>query len=388
MNSYQAKRYIKAGLFVFALVIGAVALKLSNELAKKLAIEERKKINTWAEATKLLPEAETEMELTILLKIVSDNTTIPAILVNEKGKPVAKVNIKFKKNLDSIQQLNDALAKLKIANEGIELQLGDSTKNYVYYGESSLLRQLRNYPYYAIGAVSLFILVSYFAFSYSRKSEQNRVWVGLAKETAHQLGTPISSLMAWIEYFDSEGVQLPPSVLDEMRKDTSRLQTITERFSKIGSEPVLKEADLRELLIHGLNYMKTRSPDKVEFKLDLGDQPVLMQLNEYLFEWVIENLIKNSLDAMKGIGAISVSLKTANNKITIDFSDTGSGIPSNKFKTVFKPGYTSKKRGWGLGLSLAKRIIENYHKGQIFVKESIPNTRTTFRMVFKKKSSI
>lgn len=385
MNSYQIKRYIKAGLFVLALVIGAVALKLSNELAKKLAVEERKKISTWAEATKSLPEAETEMELTILLKIVSDNTTIPAILVNDKGKPVAKVNLPFKKDQDSIEQLNKSLAKLKLANEGIELALGDSTKNYVYYGESSLLRQLRNYPYYAMGAVVLFILVSYFAFSYSRKSEQNRVWVGLAKETAHQLGTPISSLMAWIEYFESEGVELPPQVLDEMRKDTNRLQTITERFSKIGSEPVLKKADLREVLLHGLNYMKTRSPEKVEFKLDLGENPIYMQLNEHLFEWVIENLVKNSLDAMKGTGTITVRLRTINNKVVVDFCDSGSGIPKNRFKTIFKPGFTSKKRGWGLGLSLAKRIIENYHKGQIYVKESIPNTKTTFRMVFKLK---
>jgi signal transduction histidine kinase len=248
-----------------------------------------------------------------------------------------------------------------------------------------VLRQLRYYPFVVLGVVALFVLVSYFAFSVSRRSEQNQVWVGLAKETAHQLGTPISSLMGWVDVIEMG--EMPENAADEMRKDITRLQIITERFSKIGSEPILRKTELNEALNNSVKYMQMRSGSEVLFKINESSSPVQVNLNLNLFDWVIENLTKNSIDAMEGKGFLEYTVTNRNGKVYIDISDTGRGIPRNRFKTIFKPGYTTKKRGWGLGLSLARRIIQDYHQGEIFVKESQPNVRTTFRIVLSEASS-
>ncbi|MBC7425158.1 MAG: HAMP domain-containing histidine kinase, partial [Bacteroidia bacterium] len=255
--------------------------------------------------------------------------------------------------------------------------------NYVYYDDSFTLKQLRRYPFYQLGIVALFILVSYFAFSYSRRSEQNQVWAGMAKETAHQLGTPMSSLMGWVELIEEDQTQATPEALEEMRKDIDRLKVITERFSKIGSTPVMQKEEFSKVLNESIKYMKTRSSDKVIYRFEKFDDPTCVETNVHLFEWVIENLCKNAMDAMGGVGTITFKLKIVKDNVVLDVTDTGKGIPHNQFKTIFKPGFTTKKRGWGLGLSLVKRIVENYHNGHIIVKESIPGKRTTFRIILK-----
>jgi signal transduction histidine kinase len=249
----------------------------------------------------------------------------------------------------------------------------------VYYGKSTVLKQLAYYPYVVLGIVALFMLVSYFAFSYATKSEQNQVWVGLAKETAHQLGTPISSLMGWVECLEMDVI--PENAPVEMRKDLDRLKIITERFSKIGSEPILEEVELNQVLRDSINYMQTRSGLNVHFDIQLANQNVYSKINVNLFNWVVENLIKNSIDAMEGRGELLFKVYFRNQKVIIDFIDNGKGIQRNQMTDIFKPGFTTKKRGWGLGLSLAKRIIEDYHKGQIFVKDSNPFVQTTFRII-------
>jgi signal transduction histidine kinase len=264
-------------------------------------------------------------------------------------------------------------------NDPIPIPVADGVVHKVFYGESSVLKQLRYYPYVVLGVVALFILVSYFAFSFSRRAEENQVWVGLAKETAHQLGTPISSLMGWVDVIEMG--EMPENAGDEMRKDIRRLQIITERFSKIGSEPILKRVELNQTLQLAVDYMKTRSGKGVHFDIQPADGPVYVMLNLNLFDWVIENLTKNSIDAMEGAGELKYSIRKKADKIILDVTDTGKGIPRNRFKSVFKPGYTTKRRGWGLGLSLARRIINDYHLGQIYVKESTPGVRTTMRII-------
>ena len=289
-------------------------------------------------------------------------------------------------NLDSTQlqnrdDLRDMLVSMKEANDPIVIDLGDGNINYVYYKNSILLNQITYYPYIQFAIIGLFLLVAYIAFSTARRAEQNQVWVGMSKETAHQLGTPISSLIAWVEYLRETGYN--PDVVVELEKDVDRLELVAERFSKIGSLPTLAAADIVEILNHSISYLKTRASKKVIFDVNLPDHSVYVNLSPPLFDWVIENLIKNALDAMEGLGRISLTLKMQpdNKQIYIDISDTGKGIPGSKQKTVFQPGFSTKKRGWGLGLSLSKRIIENYHNGKIFVRESILGKGTTFRII-------
>ena len=380
MNSYEIKKYIKIILLLLAMFIGGLTLYFSQQLAQKVAKEEKKKISTWAKAVKNSGDPEVDdANLTFYLELIQDNTTIPAILVDENGK-ITQHNV----NLDK--------AKLKVAgylekkkqefaeeNDPIPIPIADGVVHKVYYGESSVLKQLRYYPYVVLGVVALFILVSYFAFSFSRRAEENQVWVGLAQETAHQLCTPISSLMGWVDVIEMG--EMPENAGDEMRKDIRRLQIITERFSKIGSEPILKRAELNHTLQLAVDYMKTRSGKGVHFEIKPADGPVYVMLNLNLFDWVIENLTKNSIDAMEGAGELKYSVRQKAGKIILDVTDTGKGIPRNRFKSVFKPGYTTKRRGWGLGLSLARRIINDYHRGQIYVKESMPGVRTTMRII-------
>lgn len=377
MNSYQIKRLVKVILMLLAVLIGGVTMYFSQLLSSRVAREEKKKVHTWAKAMKMLSDPDVEGDLSFYLELVKDNTTIPAIVVNEKGTITQYINLDSSDKRHSY--LKEKLDEFSSVNEPIPIPIADGVIHKVYYGESSVLRQLRYYPWVVLGVVSLFILVSYLSFSFSRRAEQNQVWVGLAKETAHQLGTPISSLMGWVDVIEMG--EMPENAADEMRKDINRLQIITERFSKIGSEPVLKRVDLNEVLRNSVKYMQTRSGSGVEFELNLFPSPVYLELNINLFDWVIENLTKNSIDAMEGKGKLKYSVLKKHGRVYIDITDNGKGISRNHFKTIFKPGYTTKRRGWGLGLSLARRIIHDYHKGQIFVKESVPFIRTTFRMI-------
>jgi len=262
------------------------------------------------------------------------------------------------------------------------MDLGDDVKNYIYYRNSTLLTKLAYYPYIQLAVIVLFVLVAYFAFSESRKAEQNQVWVGLSKETAHQLGTPTSALMAWAELMKEKDPD--KEMVKELEKDVNRLEKITERFSKIGSKPVLIKNNIIQVLKETLEYLKSRTPGKIQYQLIYAENEIYIPLNSSLFEWVIENLCKNSADAMNGNGIIQINVKDNTQVLYIDVHDNGKGIPKSKFKTIFKPGYTTKQRGWGLGLTLAERIIEQYHSGKIFVHQSDPVKGTTIRIVLRK----
>jgi two-component system, sporulation sensor kinase D len=374
---YESRKFIRIILMLLALVISIITLYLSQLLVVKIAGEEKKKMEMWAEAESILSDPLSDGDLGFQLRVVQSNTTIPAMLVDEKGKIVQFVNV------DTVGRnegyLQRRLEEFKLENEPIVVPVDELTDYRVYYGSSTVLTQLQYYPYVVLGIVALFMFVSYAAFSYSTRSEQNKVWVGLAKETAHQLGTPISSLMGWVEVMEMGA--LPENASLEMRKDIDRLNTITERFSKIGSEPVLEPLDLNEVVMEAINYMKNRSGQGIVFETHYWGHPVMCKLNKNLFHWVIENLVKNSIDAMEGEGRLTCSVKQLKQRAVLDITDTGKGIPSNQMKSVFKPGFTTKKRGWGLGLSLAKRIVTDYHVGEIYVKESVPNVSTTIRIV-------
>jgi len=371
-------------LLVCAIAIGVCSLLYTNYLVGKLQVEERKKIEIWAEANRLLNDAvNDDPNLDFYLQVMENNTTIPVIIVDKDQI------IRFWGNIDSTKMDNPKYAgrrleqmKTKTEHSPIILNLYDDIEQYVYYDDSSILYQLTYYPYIQLGIIVLFIGVAYFAFSASRKSEQNRVWVGLSKETAHQLGTPISSLLAITEMLKMQVHDR--ALIDELDKDVSRLHAITERFSKIGSKPATPMADVGQAIANSLIYIRKRSSDKVNIRYIPPDEPVMIPLSEPLFAWVIENICKNALDAMGGIGTIHVELKSSRNQVAIDISDTGKGIPKHKHKTIFKPGYTTKSRGWGLGLSLTKRIIEDYHNGRIFVLRSEPEQGTTFRIVLQR----
>jgi len=385
VNIFYTKRIIKIALFIGALLIGAFSLIYTNNLVKKLRFEEKKKIAIWAKAQERLAQADDESELSFFYSIVEENKTIPVILETSDGQLISR-------NLDSTKALNPEYVKARLEEmkkgyPPITIKIMNEEVGHLYYSDSYILKQLQNYPLYQLGIVTLFIFVSYFSFSVARKSEQNKVWVGLAKETAHQLGTPISSLLAWVELLEIAPEQATPESLQEMKKDIERLNVITERFSKIGSEPELIVQNINNILSESIQYMKTRTSDKIEYVFVERHRDLLVRLNKSLFEWVIENICKNAIDAMVGSGKITISIFLLKHKVYIDITDNGKGIPSNKFKTIFKPGYTTKKRGWGLGLSLVRRIITEYHKGSIFVKESIPNEKTTFRIVLTCESA-
>lgn len=381
INAFELKRMIKLILLLLALLISIITLFLSQRLVNKIAAEETKKMEIWADAEHILSDPDSEGDLGFHLKIIQSNTTIPAILVSEIGKVVQHINIQKEGSEKKIseEKLLDKIEEFKNENEPIDIPIDEKTHYKVYYGKSTVLKQLEYYPYVVLAIVALFMMLSYFAFSYSTRSEQNQVWVGLAKETAHQLGTPISSLMGWIECLELDII--PDNAPIEMRKDIDRLKIITERFSKIGSEPVLENVEFNSVLRDSISYMQSRSGANVKFNLKLYPSNIPVKLNVNLFNWVVENLIKNSIDAMEGSGNLEVNVLTRNDKLIIDFSDNGKGITRNQMTDIFKPGFTTKKRGWGLGLSLAKRIIEDYHQGQIFVKESVQNVKTTFRII-------
>ena len=315
-------------------------------------------------------------------ELVDNSVSVPVIFVNDKRDSVFASSIK---GIDQLadSQLYTLLYQMEAQNHPIEVNLDNVQSGYIFYSDSNVLVQLKYYPYIQFGIIGLFLLVAYFIFSSYRKAEQDLVWVGLAKETAHQLGTPLSSLIAWIELLKEMGIG--ESTLVEMRKDIDRLNLIAERFSKIGSVTKLTSQDVVEITSYVTGYLKNRVSKKIVFKISSeNNTPVMAQINRPLFEWVIENLCKNAVDAMAGGGQITINIKEKDKTAVVDVTDTGKGIPGSKFKTVFKPGYTTKKRGWGLGLSLVKRIIVSYHRGKIFVKNSAPTTGTTFRIILKK----
>lgn len=382
LNNYEVKRIMKLILLFFAALIGFFSLWYTNNLVNELADEERTKAKLWADATRLLLSPDYEGDVDFLLEIVRANNTIPVILMDQDGEVTGW------RNLDSSRvktpgYMQAMIEKMSQSNEPMEIEFVQGQKISVYYEDSIVLTKLRYYPYFQLSIIALFLAVSYFAFSYSRKSEQNQVWVGMSKETAHQLGTPISSLMAWLDYLRESDNKVDGMILTEMDRDIKRLQLITERFSKVGSEPVLEKTDLAICVIDAVDYLKSRAPSKVHFIINKPENQLFVKINIPLFAWVIENITKNAIDAMDGVGTITYNIKMGNKDILFDISDTGKGIPKSKFETIFKPGFTTKKRGWGLGLSLVKRIVENYHKGHIFVKDSVPNQKTTFRIVLK-----
>jgi len=384
MKFYESKQQFKYGFLVTAIVISVASVLITNVLVNKLASEERKKIVTWTEAIRLssLPDSISNIDLFFLLSITEGNTTIPLLLVDEDDNVQVYMNMKVPER-DQDLFLQKKLQRFKKGHAPIVFEFDENSKNYVYYDDSSVLKRLQIFPYAQLGVVSIFIIVSFLALSSSKKAEQNRVWVGLSKETAHQLGTPISSLMAWVEYLKTKDLDI--KFLSEMDKDVQRLKTIAERFSKIGSNMSPEPMDLGIAIHNAINYMSKRVSSKVKFKYHFLDESVLVLMNESLFGWVIENLIKNAVDAMDGKGTITFNIHHAEKKtVKLDISDTGKGISKSKFKTVFQPGYTTKNRGWGLGLSLVRRIIESYHHGKIQVLRSEMNVGTTFRIELKK----
>jgi hypothetical protein len=469
VNKIAKEERVKVKLWADAIQKKANLVKYTNELFDKIKIDERKKVELWAEATRQLSYELSDYGF--VLKVVSDNTTVPVILADENGVPVTSRNLdstrendkayllEQMKIMESLQKpieiniykgqknylyykdsklfselksvlddliksfisevainsasvpviytdstklhviasgnidsakiksdpafLKSTLAEMASQNQPLEVEFGDGNKSFIFYQESVLLTQLKYYPFIMFVVIGVFLLIAYILFSTARNVEQNQVWVGMAKETAHQLGTPLSSLIAWLEYLKAKGLDAETS--KEIEKDLTRLQMITERFSKIGSVPVLDYVDVVKVLNDAIGYMKLRTSKNVNFVFEPDqDKSFFAQLNVPLFEWVIENLIRNAVDAMNGNGEVTITLQDQTQFIYIDISDTGKGIVKSKFKTVFEPGYTTKKRGWGLGLSLTKRIIENYHSGKIFVKSSDLHKGTTFRIVINK----
>lgn len=316
-------------------------------------------------------------------EVVINAASVPVIITDSTKTKVIEYGLLDPEKAQDSLYIMKILGKMAYDNDPIEIELADQGKRYIFYKNSALLTRLIFFPYFQLGVIGLFLFISYVIFSYARKSEQNQVWVGLAKETAHQLGTPLSSLMAWVELLRMEGIK--GETIEELNKDVERLQKITDRFSKIGSGPKLKSENIVEVIYNGVAYIKSRSSQKVKYRIrQPQDQKIYAPINLHLFEWVIENLCKNAIDAIGGNGQIDIDIVEEEKLVLIDISDSGKGVPKSKFKTIFNPGYTSKKRGWGLGLSLSKRIIKDYHRGKIFVKSSAINKGTTFRIILRK----
>jgi two-component system, sporulation sensor kinase D len=381
---YQLTRQLKLAFILIAAGIILTSTIFTNKLANSLAEEERKKVEIWAEATRQLIQSNDQTNINFALSIIEANTTIPVLIIDDKDKIIESRNFNEPKK-NTAQFYVDELAKLKTKNHPIILHLDNKTIQYIYYDDSLFLKQLVYFPYIQFGVIIIFLLVVFFAFSSTKKAEQNQVWVGLSKETAHQLGTPISSLLAWVDLLKIRHKE--DKLIGEMEKDVNRLRIIAERFSKIGSKPDLLIVSLNKTLQNAVLYMSNRTSQKVAILCHFqSDEHIFIQLNVPLFEWVIENICKNAIDAMDGSGRIDINVQHKNDEVVIDIKDTGKGIDKNKFKLIFTPGYTTKKRGWGLGLSLAKRIIEEYHGGKILVKQSELNVGTVFRIILNNKN--
>ena len=396
LGIYDQKSRIKIIVAVLALFMGAATVVYTNWLVQRVSEREQEQIRLYAKAQEFIINTEVDSNTNFVFEeIINANTTIPIILASDDG-PVTSKNISFAylSDADSVRLLTAEFADMKRQHPPIVVSLGAGLHNYIYYKDSQLLSQLRTYPLVGLGVIASLAVMAYFAFSYSRRSEQNRVWVGLAKETAHQLGTPLSSLVGWQEYLrHSERFKDEP-IVEELGKDIRRLEIITERFSNIGSVPAMKDENLLQTTRNAIAYLESRVSKKVKFSIETDlplDTPA--RINVPLFDWVIENICKNAVDAMEGRGSITLHLRRVRvrrtwyrrrepaQQVAIDITDTGKGIAKNRIDTVFQPGFTTKKRGWGLGLALAKRIIENYHEGKLFVKWSEIGRGTTFRVV-------
>lgn len=381
-------------ILVFAAVFIAVAsLVVSHILIRDLATEEHNKMEVWAEAMRTLNRADENTDINLVLKVINGNNTIPVIVLDSNGNVQAYRNIDIKdcENAEDTMRFVQYMGrKLMREDRDIRIAIDDnntdsiSSADYinVCYDDSVMLRRLASYPYIQLGVVMIFVVIAIFALLTSKRAEQNKVWVGLSKETAHQLGTPISSLMAWVEILKE--TYPDDDLIPEMNKDVKRLQLIADRFSKIGSLPEPVDTDLKEVMEHVIDYMDRRTSNKVKMVRDFPEGDIVVKINASLFEWVIENLSKNAVDAMGGEGTITLRIFEEPTKAVIEVTDTGKGIRKKDIRNVFRPGFTTKKRGWGLGLSLAKRIIEEYHKGKIWVKSSEVGVGTTFRIELKK----
>lgn len=366
-----------------------------NRLVNDLTIQERERMEVWAGATREMAKVTTAAiegegndgsDVEFLLSILAGNHTIPVLLTDQDGNIIDQRNFDLPEPVGPAEPLSDAniaylhrrLESLKMGNNIIRIEISPGNSQYLYYDDSKLLKRLGYYPYIQLLVMLVFIAVVYYALTTTKRAEQNKVWVGLSKETAHQLGTPISSLMAWMELLESLGIDR--DTVTEMNKDVNRLSTIASRFSKIGSQPQMESEDLNAVVVHACEYMSSRISHRITLTTQPSDCPVPVNMSAPLFEWVMENLIKNAVDAMEGSGRIDVTVGLEGSRGVVTVSDTGKGISRKNFKTVFNPGYTTKTRGWGLGLALARRIIADYHGGRIYVKNSEPGKGTTFKI--------
>lgn len=387
MNRYDGVRRVKRILVAGAVLIVVASLWVSHGLISDLKNEEQTKMGVWAEAMRSLTSADETTDLNLVLRVINDNHTIPVIVTDEKGRVTTSRNLRlrYRTSRDSVKQVNEALARLKAGGHSMRISLGTdevgdthTTALYIYYGQSLLLQRLAWFPYVQLGGVTVFLLVALLALLSTKRAEQNKVWVGLTKETAHQLGTPISSLMAWMAVMRE--THPDDALIDEMEADVRRLEMVAERFSKIGSAPKLHPETVGPIVERVAEYIARRIPKSVKLTVDLRDESELIPISAPLVEWVVEVLCKNAADAMPGVGQIGISGGKKGDRYVIDVADTGKGIERKHHKTVFRPGFTTKQRGWGLGLSLAKRIIEEYHHGRIYVLRSAPGEGTVFRI--------
>ena len=374
---YTGKNWWKAALIAFGVIIGIVSLFYTESFLKELRQEEERKIKLWAKAVEAVFLADDDSNLAFYSQIIQDNKTIPVILTDQDDQIIAHRNLDVSE-INPEKYLARKLEEFKNSGQMIENTYIDGKTNFLYYKGSSLLTKLRWYPLLLLGVISIYMLISYMAFSNARRSEQNKVWTGMAKETAHQIGTPLSALLGWIAYLKE---RYPTEIaFKEMERDVDRLSSITERFSKIGSRPELTDTDLSATLQHTVDYLSTRMGKKVSFEQDIS-LGLLAKHNPQLMSWVIENLVKNATDAVEGSGVISLTASPLEDSINIIVHDSGKGIPLKIQRNIFKPGFTTKNRGWGLGLSLARRIIEEYHNGSIALIESGSEKGTTFKIV-------
>ena len=390
-NIYDNKRFGKILFFFISFSAIVIFLIVSDNLVKDLSIQERDRMQIWADATQRLTIADENVDFDFLLSIIQQNNSIPVLVADDQDNILMQRNFRLPEDGDKDKItfielskknkhfLNSKMQDLKNSQNVIEITIDESTKQYIYYEDSILLKRLSYYPYIQLLVMIIIAIILYFAVVYTKRAEQNKVWVGLSKETAHQLGTPISSLMAWSQLLESYGID--KEVANEIDKDVNRLSVIADRFSKIGSKPELQLEYIGNTVNKSLEYMKSRVSGKVNIEMNLNtDEDYGVMLSVPLFEWVMENLTKNAVDAMDGAGKISICTGKERDKIFIDITDTGKGISRKNFKNVITPGFTTKKRGWGLGLTLVKRIIEEYHNGKIFVKDSEIGVGTTFRI--------
>jgi len=369
-------------LFLFAILTGLGSLIYTRYLVGILKTEERKKVELWAEATRLISSPDSSQNIEFLSSIIEKNNTIPVILTDGYNNIISSGNFDETRMRDP-DYIVTQLKKIKKKNTPIVIDLGSGYTNLIYYKDSTILTQLNYYPFVQLGIIMLFILVAYMAFSSSRKAADNQVWVSMSKETAHQLGTPTSSLAGWVEILLNKYPELP--VTREIALDVERLEKITERFSRIGTKPALVNDNIVSIISRTIDYLKSRTSSKIRFITDFdSSKEIIIAVNAALFEWVIENISKNAFDAMEGNGEINYRIFETEKNVLIDISDTGRGIPKNAFKKIFSPGFTTKQRGWGLGLSLAKRIVEEFHRGHIYVRHSEIGKGSCIRIILNR----